>query len=101
MLIHITRQGFAGIAGSQRGISVDSVTPTVQTTMSDEMIDINKQYKTRCGYNARVYAIEENEIHAAYQYPNGEWLLLKYGIDGRREFKYDSPSDLIEVVSGC
>ena len=64
------------------------------------MIDINKAYKTRCGYVARVYAVEDSEVHAAYQYPNGEWLLLKYGIDGRREFKHESPCDLIEVVSG-
>jgi hypothetical protein len=62
------------------------------------MIDINKQYKTRCGYVARVYSVEYDEVHAAYQYPNGEWLLLKYDTDGRREFKYDSPCDLVEVV---
>lgn len=64
-----------------------------------EIICLYKKYQTRCGYPARIYAVEHNEVHAAYQYASGVWKLSKYHLDGRITPQEEWGCDLIEVVN--
>lgn len=62
------------------------------------MIDINKKYKTRCGYPVRVYCTDAGgpyPVHAAY-YDNG-WFVSSYTEFGGAEDGGHGSIDLIEV----
>ena len=48
------------------------------------MIRINKQYRTKCGYEVRIYAVDGKRpypIHGAYFF-DGEWILCRWAADG-------------------
>lgn len=62
------------------------------------MFEANKEYKTRDGRTAKVYAIEcdnHHSIHGAVLSTSGQWALHIWSSRGRIENNVDSNNDLM------
>lgn len=62
------------------------------------MIELGKQYKTRDGCEARVYAVDaggSHSVHGAIK-RNGVWVITAWAKEGQWSM-HDSINDLIEV----
>lgn len=48
------------------------------------MIDINKKYRLRNGWEARIYATDgcNGDIHGAYRHPDHGWIICSWRSDG-------------------
>jgi hypothetical protein len=48
------------------------------------MIDINKKYRLRNGWEARIYATDRcvNNVHAAYKHPDHGWICANWHPNG-------------------
>ena len=62
------------------------------------MFEANKEYKTRDGRRARIYAVEcdnQHSIHGAVLSSSGQWLLHIWSSSGRVENAIESNNDLV------
>jgi len=49
-------------------------------------IEAGKKYKTRCGYEARIYCVNaggDYPVHGAYKIEGHSWLLVRWKADGK------------------
>ena len=62
-------------------------------------IEMGKEYRTRCGYEVRIYATDghgEWPVHGAYK-EDGKWFSYSWMEDGLGNRSKESDLDLIEV----
>lgn len=64
------------------------------------MIDINKKYRLRNGWEARIYATDGagGSIHGAYKHPEHEWVAVTWYPGGKWRYTLEDNSyDLVEA----
>ena len=61
------------------------------------IVAIDKTYKTRCGYDVKIYAIQDQAyaVHGAY-FVDNEWRQASWAIEGKYSIE-DSKYDLLEA----
>jgi hypothetical protein len=54
--------------------------------MTEQIISLDKTYRTRCGSEVVIYAIYPGQkfpVHGAYKYENGDWRTFEWRENGQ------------------
>jgi len=61
-------------------------------------VDLNKAYKTKAGYEVKLFLIDDNRVLGAYRCGAGKWYLWSWHTNGKGLSYTPSEIDLVEVV---